>query len=227
MLPPLPSWNNLANLYNSNRCTHATAKTRDMECIRMWCRMVPSPIYNPCTRSNATKIGYTSGTTLACIPIKNLRYLKASDTEVISVLLETDPPLQLKELWLTLAFLHELEELFWSYLTKVTSLTHLSLTLPRPSNAPPPLIFLFQELQHLCIHVAFAPCFSDQPMKKMTIETESKSGQVMVEVRQHWEGIVFPHVTVECLDTDRPHAELDEIPIEFWKEFLSNVKEVT
>ena len=123
--------------------------------------------------------------------------------------------------------MHELEELFWSYLTKVTSLTHLSLTLSRPSNGPPPLIFLFQELQHLYIHVAFAPRFSDQPMKKMTIETKSKSGQVMVEVRQHWpgEGIVFPYV--ECLDTDRPHAELDEIPIEFWKEFLSNVKEVT
>ena len=45
-----------------------------------------------------------------------------------------------------------------------------------------------------------------------------------VEVRQHWQGIVFPHV--EYLETDRSYDELDEIPIEFWREFLLNVNEV-
>jgi hypothetical protein len=89
----------------------------------------------------------------------------------------------------------------------------------------PSLIFPFQELQYLHIHVAFAPRFADQPLKVMRIDTDSASeaGQVvMVEVGQHWQGIVFPHV--EYLETDRWYKEMDEIPREFWREFLLNVK---
>ena len=43
----------------------------------------------------------------------------------------------------------------------------------------------------------------------------------MGKVRQHWQGTVFPHV--ECMETI---YEFKEIPIEFWREFLSNVNEV-
>ena len=46
----------------------------------------------------------------------------------------------------------------------------------------------------------------------------------MVEVRQHWQGTVFPHV--EYLETDRTSYEMKEIPIKFWREFLLNVNEV-
>jgi len=46
----------------------------------------------------------------------------------------------------------------------------------------------------------------------------------MAEVRQHWQGTVFPHV--EYLMTDRRHYEIKEIPFEFWREFLLNVKKV-
>jgi hypothetical protein len=90
----------------------------------------------------------------------------------------------------------------------------------------PPLIFPFKELQYLHIHVAFAPRFADQPMKGMKIDTDSERGQfkLMVEVRRHWQGIVFPHV--EYLETDRHYKEMEEIPIEFWREFLLNVNEV-
>lgn len=46
----------------------------------------------------------------------------------------------------------------------------------------------------------------------------------MAEVGKHWQGIVFPHV--EYLKTDRPYDEMDEIPIEFWREFVLNVNKV-
>jgi hypothetical protein len=164
---------------------------------------------------------------LACISMKNLRILKSSDFEVIKVLLTTDPPVQLKELWLTCYW--ELASLLWKYLSRVTSLTHLSLPIRfgdgLSHHVPPSLMtFPFQELQYLHIHVAFAPRFADKPLKKMKINTDRKPGQAMVEVRQHWQGIVFPHV--EYLEIDRLYDELDKIPIEFWREFLLNVNKV-
>ena len=159
---------------------------------------------------------------LACISMKNLRILKSRDWEVVKALLTTDPPVQLKELWLTRRYRRY--SLLWDYLAMATSLTHLSLPYLGLSDGPPSLIFPLQELQYLHIHVAFAPRFADQPMKKMIIYTESETGQVMVEVRQHWQGIVFPHV--EYLEVDRFDEELEEIPIEFWREFLLNVNEV-
>ena len=147
--------------------------------------------------------------------------------EVIESLSTTDPPVQLKELWLTRRYCLWGEHSFiWNYLAKATSLTHLSLPSLQPSDDFPPLIFPFRELQYLHIHVAFAPRFADQPLKKMRIDTQSEPGELMAEVRQHWQGTVFPHV--EYLETDRlvSYRELDEIPIEFWREFLLNVNKV-
>jgi hypothetical protein len=165
---------------------------------------------------------------LACIPMKNLRILKSSEMEVTWALLTTDPPVQLKELWLTCRFYGDGNfSVLWNYLARMTSLTHLSLQHLELSDGPPPsLVFSFQNLQYLHIHVALAPRFADQPMKKLEIDTETKheDGKAMEEVRQHWQGIVFPHV--EYLETDRPLYELEEIPIEFWREFLLNVNEV-
>ena len=43
-------------------------------------------------------------------------------------------------------------------------------------------------------------------------------------MRRHWKGIVFPHV--EYLVINKSYEESDEIPIEFWREFLPDVKEV-
>ena len=162
---------------------------------------------------------------LACIPMKILRILKSSDFEVIKAFLKTDPPVQLKELWLTCFYWGD-HSMLWNYLSRVTSLTHLSLPYfhSNPSDVPPSFIFSIPELQYLHIHIALAPRFADQPMKEMEIETKSKPGQLMVEVRQHWQGTVFPHV--EHLKTNRPYDELDEIPIEFWREFLLNVSKV-
>jgi hypothetical protein len=169
------------------------------------------------------------GQHLACIPMKNLRILKSSDDEVTEALLTTDPPVQLKELWLTSYWGGH--SLLWSYLARATSLTHLSLQdleLPVPDGLTPSLIFPFQELQYLHVHVALAPRFADQPMKVMKINTETQSERghlnLMVEVRQHWQGIVFPHV--EYLEMDRWYDKMEEIPIEFWREFLLNVKKV-
>ena len=156
---------------------------------------------------------------LACIPMKNLRILKSSDSEVIKALLTSDPPVQLKELSLH----YDDYSLVWNYLARVTSLTRLCLPDLKLSDEPPSLIFSFQELQYLHIHVAFAPRFANQPLKKMKIDSEL--GKLMVEVRQHWQGIVFPYV--ERLEADRLYDELDEIPFEFWREFLPNVNEVT
>jgi hypothetical protein len=48
--------------------------------------------------------------------------------------------------------------------------------------------------------------------------------EIREEVRQHWQGIVFPHD--EYLQTDRRRKEIELIPMEFWREFLLNVKEV-
>jgi hypothetical protein len=105
------------------------------------------------------------------------------DLKVIEALLTNDPSVQLKELW-------PYSSLLWNYLARVTSLTQLSLpNLRLPQEGPPPLslIFPFQELQYLYIHVAFAPRFKKQPLKEMKIDTESRRGQAMVEVRQHWQ----------------------------------------
>jgi hypothetical protein len=136
-------------------------------------------------------------------------------------LLTSDPPVQLKELYV---IHYDDYSLLWNFIARVTSLTHLSLPDLLLPDGPPPHIFPFQELQYLHINIAFAPRFANQPLKKMKIDTESKPGQLMVEVRQLWQGIIFPHV--EHLETDRPYDELDKIPIEFWREFLLNVKEV-
>jgi hypothetical protein len=147
--------------------------------------------------------------------------------EVVEALLRTDPPVQLMELWLTSCDLGDDYSLLWNYLARVTSLTHLSLPfLELPDGPSPSLIFPFRGLQYLHTHVAFAPRFADQPLKEMKIDTESHyPGQILMEeVRQHWQGIVFPHV--ESLKTDRRRDELDEIPIEFWREFLLNVNKV-
>ena len=161
----------------------------------------------------------------AGIPMKNLRILKGSDLEVINALSTSDPPVQLKELWLT--WYGGDYSLLWNYLARATSLTHLSIaSYIELSNCPPPPYFPLGPLRihFLRIHVAFAPRFADQPLKEMRIDTESEPDGAMVEVRQHWQGTVFPHV--ECLVIDRPYEELDEIPIEFWREFLPGVKEV-
>ena len=158
---------------------------------------------------------------LACIPMKNLRILRCSDSEVIKSLLTSDPPVQLKELYL---IHYDDYSLIWNFIARVSSLTHLSLPNLQLPDGPLSLIFSFQELQYLHIHIAFAPRFANQPLKKMKIDTDSEPGQLMVEVRQFWQGITFPHV--EHLETDRLYDELDRIPIEFWREFLLNVNEV-
>ena len=162
----------------------------------------------------------------ACIPMKKLRILKSGDVEVTKAFLKTDPPVQLKELHLNHSYgdLYSSASFPWNYLASASSLTHLSLpNLQLPANDTslvPPL----QELQYLHIHVAFAPRFANQPMKRMKISTDRRRGEAMGEVRQHWPGTVFPHV--EYLDTDRSRNELDTISIEFWREFLPNIKEV-
>ena len=90
---------------------------------------------------------------------------------------------------------------------------------------PPPYFPLGPlRIHFLRIHVAFAPRFADQPLKVMGIDTENERGGAMVEVRQHWKGIVFPHV--EYLVINKSYEESDEIPIEFWREFLPSVKKV-
>ena len=45
----------------------------------------------------------------------------------------------------------------------------------------------------------------------------------MIEARQYWKGTVFPHV--EYLDVFRLF-EVEEIPIEFWREYLLKVIKV-
>ena len=178
---------------------------------------------------------------LAYIPMKNLRILKTSDLKVIEILLSTS--VQLKELWLPGPVKHYRDRpiartftkprpmydssLLWRYLSRVSSLTHLSLPNLKLRDGPPPsLIFPFQGLQYLHIHIAFTPRFANQPLKEMKIDTESGQGQAMIEVvvRQHWQGIVFPYV--EYLDTDRPYSEIGDIPMKFWREFLLNVNKV-
>ena len=145
--------------------------------------------------------------------MKNLRIPKSSETEVIWALLTTDPPVQLKELWLTRRFCGDHSAL-WNYLARMTSLTHLSLPdLLVLSDRAPRLIFTFQELQkYLHIHVAFAPHFADQPLKVLKIDTESEPDvivQLEPEVRQHWQGTVFP--LVEYLETDRPYYQMMDV----------------
>ena len=158
------------------------------------------------------------------IPMENLRILKSGDLEVTHTMLTTDPSLlQLKELWLTLRYYKDYP-LLWNFLARVTSLTHLSLPRLKLSDGPSSPNFAFRELQYLHIHVAFVPWFADQPLKMIKIDTESLSGQLMKEVRDYWQGIVFPYA--EDLATDRRRKEIDRIPIEFWREFLPNVKKV-
>ena len=155
--------------------------------------------------------------------MKNLRILESSDLDVTAALLASDPPVQLKEL--RIAYYYDGYSLLWNYLARMTSLTHLSLTNLDVNDDTPSLISPFQDLQYLHIHVALAPRFADQPMKKMRIDIENDPEELMVEVRQHWRGIVFPHV--EFLEVDQPYDyDLDSIPIEFWREFLLIVSEV-
>ena len=130
---------------------------------------------------------------LACISMKNLRILKSSDEKVIEALLTTNPSVQLKELWLTGNYCGDYS-LLWNYLTRVSSLTHLSMPYLRLTDDLPSLNFPLQELEYLHINIAFAPCFAHLHLKEMDIDSNSKLGPLMAEVRQFWRGIVFPHV---------------------------------
>jgi hypothetical protein len=166
---------------------------------------------------------------LARIPMKNLQILESSDWSVIEALFKTNPPVQLKKLYLTASGYLDYHDfsLLWNYLTRVTSLTHFSLPHLncRRHGMVPPRTSPFPELQYLNVDVAFAPHFADQPMKKMKININANRRLGLAEeVRQHWQGVVFPHV--EYLEVDRPYEEINEIPIEFWREFLLNVNEV-
>ena len=162
---------------------------------------------------------------LGYISMENLRILKSGDLQVTHTMLLTSDPsiLQLKELWLTLRC-YEDYPLLWNFLARVTSLTHLSLPGLKLPDGPPSPNFAFRELQYLHIHIAYVPLFEDQPLKIIKIDTQGISGQLMEEVRYHWRGVVFPYV--EYLVTDRRKKEIDRIPIEFWREFLLNVKKV-
>ena len=101
--------------------------------------------------------------------------------------------------------------------------------IPAARRSPPSHIFTFPELQHLHVHVSLTPLFEDYPMKKMEIVCNNGNCLLLQamgpqELSQHWQGIVFPHV--EYLETDLEVNELDLLPIDFWREFLPNVKEV-
>jgi hypothetical protein len=144
---------------------------------------------------------------LACISMKNLRILKTTNMAVSEALLTTDPPVQLKKLYLTYSY-NDDYTLLWNYLARVTSLTHLSLPSLGLSRHPPSCIFPFPELQYLHIDVAFAPRFADQPMKKLKIDTRRLGipGRALAEeVRQYynWQGVVFPHVEYLEVDSSR------------------------
>ena len=162
---------------------------------------------------------------LACIPLKNLRILNSSAPEVIEALSTSDPPVQLKELWVTWRYGNKFP-LLPNYLARATSLTHLSLAhlrLSESNGPPPPLYSPPSRLHYLRIHVVLAPRFADQPLKEMGIDTECKKwGELMPKVRQHWQGTVFPHV--EDLVVDRLCKELEGIPIEIWREFCRVLK---
>jgi hypothetical protein len=142
VLPHQPSWNNLANLYtNSSRCTHGAAKTRNIRNVGIMYHMVLSHLQSLHTLECEENRRYFRRH-LACIPMKNLRILKSSDLEVIEALSTTDPPVQLKELWLT-SYWRDHSLPWYYFLARVTSLTHLSLQdLGRPlADGPPPLSF--------------------------------------------------------------------------------------
>ena len=146
--------------------------------------------------------------------------------EVINALLTTDPPVQLKEFRLTCRYWGDYSLLWNNIVARMTSLTHLSLPDLQLSECPPSLIFAFQELQYLRIHVAFAPRFANQPLKELRIDTECERGGAMMEVRRHWQGTVTVFSHVEYLKADILYEELNEIPIEFWREFLLKVNKV-
>ena len=161
---------------------------------------------------------------LASIPMTTLRILKSNNWELTKAFLTTDPPVQLEKLQLD----HDFREdylLLWNYLARVTSLTHLSLPnlwfqLPHPS-----LIFPLPELQYLHVNLVSAPLFADQSMKEMDISTRMSffhPTPIMNLVRQHWQGIVFPHV--RYLKMDRFYDK-ESILFEL-REILPNLKKV-
>jgi hypothetical protein len=105
------------------------------------------------------------------------------------------------------------------------SITSLADTLISAKPLTYPLFhFPFSRITICRYPFSLAPRFADQPMKEMRINTERNLGQfeaLLPLLQLHWQGIVFPHV--EYLETDRWPNELDLIPNEFWREFLSNV----
>ena len=113
--------NNLANLYNFSRCSHLAAK---MWNIGIWYHMVLSRTYNLLHTFECDKNGTHSERHFARIPMENLRILKSGGLEVIEASMTSDPPVRLKELYLT--HFYPVNSL-WNYLASVTSLTHLFL----------------------------------------------------------------------------------------------------
>ena len=89
--------------------------------------LVLSLIYNFLHTLDSVADGPYFGRHLDCIPIKNLRILKRNKLEDIETLMTTDPPVQLKELWISYCFDGDYYSLLWNYLARVTrtSLTHL------------------------------------------------------------------------------------------------------
>ena len=101
------------------------------------------------------------------------------------------PSCPTQELWLTRYYRGYRRIFRWNLLARVTSLTHLSLPGLQMSDGLPSFIFSFQ---YLHVHVALILVLQIS-LRRNWESRLNKGGQAMVEVRQHWLGIVIEHIT--------------------------------
>lgn len=129
---------------------------------------------------------------IACIPTERLRVVNIDSwpvSEFTRYIIETVPPLQIRELSLNTRL--EDQESVWEYLTKATSLTHLTIPDLNHEVTNASLLPSFPQLRNLCIDLALTRLFSNQPMKELEIVTHNIDYQLLTE---HLDGVVFPQV---------------------------------
>jgi hypothetical protein len=79
----------------------------------------------------------------------------------------------------------------------------------------PPLIFPFQELQYIHIHVALAPRFADQLLKEIKIDTESERRWKFVSIGK----ALFSHMLTTWRRIDRTMTRWRKFQLSFGGSF--------
>ena len=168
--------------------------------------MVLSPIYNPCTRSNARKIFPTLSANWLVSQWKTFGFWRAATEWSPRLFWQLTLMSNSRSYILTITITITISWHPWLFSECDLADTFISVKTPARS--------WWSSLSHFPLsRITISPCpyhfsssFCEPAYEEVENNTDRKRGEaIMAEVCQHWKDIVFPHVEYLC--TDRPPTE--------------------